>query len=186
MCLEYAAAEPFPASQICAKSRLNCDAWIRPRDVGLPAALRLVDMTHVNPSDDELREILSMYRVIAMVGASARHDRPSICVMKVLLAAGFDVIPVTPRESTILGRTTYPSLTDVPVPVDIVDVFRRADDTPPIADDAARIGAKVLWLQSGIVSEEAATRARAAGLSVIMDLCIGITTSRLGIKHAKA
>lgn len=186
MRLEYAAAEPFPASQTCAENRLNCDAPVRPRGNGLPTALRLVDMTHVNPNDDELREILSEYRTIAMVGASSSHDRPSIGVMKVLLAAGFEVIPVTPREPSILGRTTYPSLTDVPTRVDIVDVFRRADDTPPIADDAARIGAKVFWLQAGIVSEEAATRAGAAGLSVIMDLCIGKTVSRLGIKHAKA
>jgi predicted CoA-binding protein len=143
-------------------------------------------MTHVNPSDDELREILSTSRTIAMVGASSSHDRPSIGVMKVLLAAGFDVIPVTPHEPSVLGRTTYPSLTDVPQRVDIVDVFRRPEATPAVADEAVRIGAKVLWLQSGIVSEEAATRARAGGLTVIMDLCIGKTTSRLGIKHAKA
>jgi len=143
-------------------------------------------MTHVNPTDDELREILSAYRTIAMVGASSRHDRPSLGVMKVLLAAGFDVIPVTPRESSILGRTMHPSLTDFPTRVDIGDEFRRAEDTPPIADDAARIGATASWLQAGIVSEEAATRARAAGLSVIMDLCIGKTVSRLGIRHARA
>ncbi len=141
-------------------------------------------MTHVNPSDDELREILSTSRTIAMVGASSNRDRASFGVMKTLIAAGFQVIPVTPREPIILGRKTYPSLVDVPDRVDIVDVFRRAEDTPPIADEAVRIGAKVLWLQLGIVSEEAAARARAGGLTVIMDLCIGKTTSRLGIKHA--
>jgi predicted CoA-binding protein len=155
------------------------------RDSRLPLALRLVGMTHVNPTDDELREILSTSRTIAMVGASSSHDRPSLGVMKVLLAAGFEVIPVTPRETSILGRATYATLIDVPQRVDIVDVFRRADHTPAIADEAVRIGAKVLWLQLGIVNEEAATRARAGGLSVVMDLCIGKTVTRLGIKHAK-
>lgn len=106
--------------------------------------------------------------------------------MSILLAAGFQVIPVTPREPRILGRTTYPSLADVPERVDIVDVFRRAEETPAIADEAARIGARVLWLQLGIVNEDAAARARAAGLTVVMDLCIGQTTKRLGIKRSTA
>jgi predicted CoA-binding protein len=140
-------------------------------------------MTHVNPTDDELRTILSTSRTIAVVGASSSHDRASYGVMKTLMAAGFNVIPVTPREPRILGRTTYATLADIPEPVDIVDVFRRAEDTPAIADDAVKIGAKVLWLQLGITSEEAAARARAGGLTVVMDLCIGKTTSRLGIKR---
>src|SRR5689334_14323768 len=152
----------------------------------LPMALRLDGMTHVNPTDDQLRTILSTSRTIAVVGASSNHDRASNGVMKTLMAAGFRVIPVTPRETRILGRTTYPTLADIPEPVDIVDVFRRAEDAPAIADEAAKIGAKVLWLQLGIVSEEAAARARAHGLSVIMDLCIGQTTHRLGIKRAPA
>src|SRR5262249_60747290 len=92
-------------------------------------------------------------------------------------------IPVTPHESSILGRTAYPTLADIPERVDIVDVFRRADDTPTIADDAAKIGAKALWLQLGISSEEAAARAQAAGLVVVMDKCIGQTVQRLGIKR---
>jgi uncharacterized protein len=147
-------------------------------------ALRLDDMTHVNPTDDQLRTILSTSRTIAIVGASSSHDRASNGVMKTLMAAGFRVIPVTPRETRILGRTVYPTLADIPEPVDIVDVFRRAEDAPAIADEAVKIGAKVLWLQLGIVSEEAAARASAAGLTTIMDLCIGKTTSRLGIKHS--
>lgn len=142
-------------------------------------------MTHVNPTDDELRAILSSSRTIAIVGASSKRDRPSFDVMKILMAAGFTVIPVTPREERILGRTAYPTLGDVPEHVDIVDVFRRPEETPAIADDAARIGAKVLWLQLGISSDEAAARARAAGLGVVMNLCIGQTTKRLGIKRAK-
>jgi uncharacterized protein len=141
-------------------------------------------MGHVNPTDDQLRAILSTSRTVAIVGASQNHDRPSFGVMKTLMAAGFQIIPVTPREARILGRTTYPTLTDVPEPVDIVDVFRRAEDTPAIADEAARIGAKVLWLQLGISNEETAARAEAAGLTTIMDRCIGQTVTHLGIKRA--
>ena len=141
-------------------------------------------MPHTNPNDDQLREILSTNRTIAVVGASSKHDRPSYDVMKVLMAAGFHVIPVTPRETRILGQTAYPTLADIPEHVDIVDVFRRAEETPAIADEAARIGAKVLWLQLGIVNEDAAARAEAAGLTAIMNLCIGKTTLRLGIKRA--
>ena len=100
------------------------------------------------------------------------------------MAAGFHVIPVTPRETRILGQTAYPTLADIPEHVDIVDVFRRAEETPAITDEAARIGAKVLWLQLGIVNEDAAARAEAAGLTAIMNLCIGKTTLRLGIKRA--
>ena len=140
-------------------------------------------MAHSNPSDDDLKQLLADAATIAVVGASSKPDRPSYGVMKILMAAGFTVIPVTPREPRILGRTTYPTLADIPEPVDIVDVFRRAEDTPAIADDAVKIGAKALWLQLGITSEEAATRARAGGLAVVMDLCIGKTTLRLGIKR---
>jgi len=91
------------------------------------------------------------------------------------------VIPVNPSESDILGERSYPSLVDVPERIDIVDVFRRAEDTPGIADEAATIGAKVLWLQSGISSEEAAERATRGGLTVVMDSCIGVTHSLLRI-----
>jgi predicted CoA-binding protein len=140
-------------------------------------------MPHVNPADDELRAILSATRTIAVVGASSKLDRPSHEIMKILIDAGFRVIPVTPHEDAVLGRKAYPSLTDVPERIDIVNVFRRAEDTLEIADEAARIGAKVLWLQLGISNDETAARARAAGLSVIMDLCIGRTVKRLGIRR---
>jgi predicted CoA-binding protein len=140
-------------------------------------------MPHTNPDIDGLRAILAGSPTIAIVGASSKADRPSHGVMKTLINAGYDVIPVTPRESSVMGRTAYPSLSDVPVPVDIVDVFRRAEDTPPIADDAVKIGAKVLWLQLGISSDEAAARAAAGGLTVVMDECIGRTVFKLGL-HA--
>jgi predicted CoA-binding protein len=91
------------------------------------------------------------------------------------------VIPVNPKEPEILGERAYPSLLDVPEKIDIVDVFRRAEDTPAIADDAVKIGAKALWLQSGISNEEAARRGEAGGLQVVMDACIGATHSMLRI-----
>jgi len=139
-------------------------------------------MTHVNPTDDQLREILAATRTIAVVGASSKQDRPSHGVMKILLGADFQVIPVTPRETTVLGRTAYPSLADIHERVDIVDVFRRAEETPAIADEAVDIGAKVLWLQLGISNEDAAARAQHGGLTVVMDKCIGQTVQRLGVK----
>lgn len=142
-------------------------------------------MPFANPTDDELRTLLTSSRRIAVVGASARPDRPSLGIMKVLMAAGFDVVPVTPMEPTVLGRRTYASLTDVPGPVDIVDVFRRPGDTPPIAEDAVKIQAKAFWLQEGIANDEAAFIAASGGLTVVMDSCIGKTVHRLDIRVPK-
>jgi predicted CoA-binding protein len=141
-------------------------------------------MTHTNPSDEALRELLTSARTIAVVGASSKPDRPSYGIMQILLRAGFHVIPVSPRETEVLGQRAYPSLGEVPERVDIVDVFRRAEDTPAVADEAVRIGARALWLQLGIVSEEAAARASAGGLTVVLDRCIGQTVKRLTITRA--
>jgi len=138
-------------------------------------------MASTRPTDDELRDILTDARTIAVVGASNSHDRPSHGIMKILIDAGFRVIPVTPRETVVLGRPAYPSLAEVREQVDIVDVFRRAEDTPAIAEQAVKIGAKVLWLQLGIVNEHAAEIASAGGLRVVMDTCLGQTVQRLGI-----
>ena len=101
--------------------------------------------------------------------------------MQKLQRAGYRVIPVNPREKEVLGETAYPSLVDIHEPVDIVDVFRRSEDTPPIADEAVKIGAKALWLQSGISNDDAAARAKAGGLTVVMDACIGATHALLRI-----
>ena len=133
-----------------------------------------------------LRHILETSQNIAMVGASSNPSKPSQDIMKGLLAAGFTVIPVNPTETEVLGRPAYPSLEDIPDRVDIVNVFRRAEQTPEIADAAVKIGARVLWLQTGIVSEEAAQRARAGGLEVVMDECIGGTTARLRIRKTRS
>ena len=128
-----------------------------------------------------VRHILESARTIAMVGASSNPAKASYEIMKGLLAAGFRVIPVNPTEAAVLGQTAYASLEDIPEPVDIVDVFRRPEQTPELADAAVKIGAKVLWLQTGIVSEEAARRARDGGLSVVMDECLGGAVARLRI-----
>jgi predicted CoA-binding protein len=138
-------------------------------------------MAHQNPPDDELRRLLTDARTIAVVGASSRPDRPSHGIFGRLLAAGYRVIPVHPGESQVQGQKAYASLRDIPEPVDIVDVFRRPEHTPAIADEAVAIGAKLLWLQSGIWNDQAAARASAGGLAVVMDECIGVAHSRLRV-----
>jgi len=138
-------------------------------------------MPHTNPVDADLERLLSSATTIAIVGASSDPKKASHAIMQKLQGAGYNVIPVNPRETDILGERSYPSLTDVRERVDIVDVFRRAEDTPAIADEAVAIGARALWLQSGIVSEDAAARASGGGLLTVMDACIGATHSRLKI-----
>ncbi len=138
-------------------------------------------MSHRNPTEEELRALLTGAATIAVVGASADPEKASNGIMRKLLRAGYRVVPVNPGENEVLGERAYPSLLDVPDRIDIVDVFRRAEDTPAIADDAVTIGAKALWLQSGIVNEEAAARASAGGLMVVMDACIGVMHALLRI-----
>src|SRR6266705_2867229 len=117
-------------------------------------------MAYQNPSDQALKQLLSDATTIAMVGASSNPDKASHGIMQKLQRAGYRVIPVNPKETEILGERSYPSLVDVPERIDLVDVFRRAEDTPAIADEAVTSGAKALWLQTGIVNEEAAERAK--------------------------
>lgn len=139
-----------------------------------------------NPTDQDLRSLLTNATTIAIVGASGNPERPSYLIMQQLQQAGYRVIPVNPRESSILGEVVHPSLAAVPVKVDIVDVFRKPEDTPAIADEAVAIKAGALWLQSGIANDDAAAKARHGGLAVVMDACIGVTLSRLGIaKHVR-
>jgi predicted CoA-binding protein len=104
-------------------------------------------------------------------------------VLRRLQAAGYHVVPVNPNETEISGEKAYPSLAQVPVPVDIVDVFRRAEDTPAVAEQAVAIGAKALWLQSGITNEEAAALAKAGGLVVVMDECIAVQYALLRVQR---
>ena len=138
-------------------------------------------MAHANPPDSELTRLLTEATIIAMVGASSNPEKASYGIMRKLQKAGYRVIPVNPRETEILGERSYPSLIDVPERIDIVDVFRRSEDAPSIADEAVTIGARALWLQTGIVSEDAAARAQAGGLIVVMDKCIGATHSLLRV-----
>jgi predicted CoA-binding protein len=138
-------------------------------------------MSHVNPSLDRIRRLLADAKTIAIVGASSNPEKASHGIMQRLQRVGYTVIPVNPKETEVLGARAYASLADIPVPVDIVDVFRRSEDTPQIADEAVAIGAKALWLQSGIWSDEAAARAAAAGLLVVMDACLATEHALLGV-----
>ncbi len=120
----------------------------------------------------DIEKILTRYRTVAVVGASPKPDRPSHRVAEFLKNEGYRVIPVTPKGGQIVDETVYPDLTSIPEPVDVVDVFRRAEDVMPIAEEAIAIGAKALWMQEGIINEEAAEKARKAGLTVVMDHCM--------------
>lgn len=136
---------------------------------------------HTNPTDEELKTLLTKAHTIAVVGASSNPEKAAYGIMQRLQNVGYHVVPVNPRETEVLGEKSYPSLSDIPGNVDIVNVFRRAEDTPPIADEAAKIGAKTLWLQSGISNEETAARAKAGGLTVVMDACIATAHSLLRV-----
>jgi uncharacterized protein len=138
-------------------------------------------MAHENPSLDEMRRLLTEAKVIAVVGASSKPDRPSYGMVATLLEAGYRVYPVNPHETRVLGQRAYPSLEAVLERIDIVDVFRRPEFTLDVASEAVKIGAKALWLQLGIRNEEAAERAKAAGLVVVMDRCIGVMHAQLGV-----
>jgi predicted CoA-binding protein len=138
-------------------------------------------MRHRNPSESELATLLSTTRTIAVVGASSNPGKPSHGIFRQLQRAGYRVIPVNPNETEVLGERAYPSLEAVPGKVDLVNVFRRAEFTPDVADSAVAIGADALWLQLGIVNEDAARRAMDGGLKVVMDECIGVVHAELGI-----
>ncbi|MFM8998671.1 MAG: CoA-binding protein [Actinomycetota bacterium] len=132
-------------------------------------------------SDEAIRRILGATRTIAVVGLSSKPDRPSHDVAAYLQRAGYRIVPVNPRETEVLGEPAYATLRDIPadVPIDLVDVFRRAEETPEVARDAVAIGAKALWLQLGIANDEARAIAEEAGLAVIMDRCLKVDHRRL-------
>lgn len=120
----------------------------------------------------DIQKILSQYRTVAIVGASPNPERPSHRVADFLKKEGFRVIPVTPNADKVVGETAYPNLISIPFPVDVVDIFRRSEDVLPIVEEAIVIGTKAVWMQEGIVNEEAAAEARKAGLLVVMDHCM--------------
>jgi predicted CoA-binding protein len=131
-----------------------------------------------NPGSDGVTQILREAKTIAVVGLSSNPSRASHGVAEYLQSAGYRIIPVNPNETEVLGEEAYARLEDVPEAVDIVDVFRRAEEVPGVAESAIRIGAKVLWMQLGIENAEAAERARAGGLVVVEDSCLMVEHKR--------
>jgi predicted CoA-binding protein len=130
------------------------------------------------------RAILEAAATVAVVGMSANPNKSAFAIPAGLQAAGFRVLPVNPRSKGVLGEQSYARLEDIPDPVDVVDVFRPAEEAPDIARSAVAIGAKALWLQKGIVSAQARSIAEAAGLDYIEDMCMGVERARYGItKH---
>jgi uncharacterized protein len=136
-------------------------------------------MAFENPPREEIKKLLESARNIAVVGLSDNPERTSHMVSQAMQERGYRIIPVNPGKKEILGETCYKSLLDIPEKVDIVNVFRRAEEVVPFAEQAAQIGAKVFWLQLGIINEEAARIASEAGVTVIMDRCIKVEDSVL-------
>jgi predicted CoA-binding protein len=126
----------------------------------------------VTAAADPILEILNKYKVIAVVGLSSNPSRPSFGVTEYMQSAGYRIIPVNPNETEVLGEKSYARLEDVPDKVEIVNVFRRPENVPPVVESAIRVGAKVVWMQLGVENAAAAERARAAGLIVVEDACI--------------
>jgi hypothetical protein len=129
-------------------------------------------MTAIELTWEDVERILRPPKTIAVVGLSDKPDRESHEIASYLQQQGYRIIPVNPRIKETLGEKAYPSLRDVPERVDIVQIFRRSEDVPPVVDEAIAIGTPVVWMQSGIVNEEAAAKAVAAGLTVVMDACL--------------
>lgn len=129
--------------------------------------------------DQMMKDILLSAKTIASVGISSNPGKESFWIVKYLKDQGYRVIPVNPTADEILGEKAYPDLESVPETIDVVQVFRKPEDVPPVVDSAIKAGAKVVWMQEGIVNEEAAQKARQAGLRVVMDTCMRVTHRRL-------
>ena len=137
------------------------------------------ELPAANASPTEIAGLLNSARRIAVVGLSPRPDRPSYGVAQYLKAAGYRIIPVNPNATEVLGERAFASLDDFPGSVDIVEIFRKPEDVPPVVEAAIRKGAKAVWMQTGIVHNAAAATARAAGLTVVMDRCMMVEHRRL-------
>ncbi len=129
-------------------------------------------MTFTNPSDDELRSLLEQVKTIAVVGLSPKPGRPSYTVSKAMQGFGYRIIPVRPALASVLGEKAYASLAEVPDRIDLVNVFRAAEHIPAVVDECLALHLPAIWIQEGIVHEAAADKARAAGMTVVMDRCI--------------
>lgn len=132
-----------------------------------------------NPSDEKIKEILSQATTIAVVGLSTDPSRASYSVANYLKNKNYRIIPVNPKYPEVLGEKSFPKLSDIQEKVDVVDIFRRPEHVPPIVDQAIKIKAKVIWMQSGIINHQAAQKAKEAGLEVVMDRCMLVEHSRL-------
>ena len=128
--------------------------------------------TNDNPSPDEIKNILERSKRTAIVGLSPKEERDSNRVAKYLMEKGYEIVPVNPGQKEILGKECFKTLTDIPFKVDLVDLFLNPERVPPVVDQAIEIGASVLWMQIGVIHNEAAQKARAAGLTVVMDRCM--------------
>jgi hypothetical protein len=153
--------------------------------VSLPVDFASVDnaaqpIVTVDKGDDaQMRRILERARTIAVVGLSSRPERPAHSVPAYMQRNGYRIIPVNPTLEQALGEVVYPDLLSVPGPVDVVQIFRRSEEVPPVVEQAIQIGAKAVWMQEGIINDEAADRARRAGLDVVMDACMRVVHQRL-------
>jgi uncharacterized protein len=136
-------------------------------------------MAFQNPPDATIKALLSRSQTVAVVGCSPDPTRDSHHIAQLLRARGHRVIPVNPGHQTLLGETCYASLRDIPEPVDMVDIFRRSEHVAPIVDDAIEVGAKIVWMQLGVIDERSAEKAQQAGLTVVMDRCPAIEYRRL-------
>ena len=131
------------------------------------------------PTPDKIRAILQNHRVVAVVGLSPKPERPSFKVARYLQEHGYRIIPVNPGQKVILGEKCYPRLSDIPFPVEVVDIFRNVEAIPAIVDEAIATGARVVWMQQGLAEPAAARKAREAGLEVVMDRCMKIDHAQL-------
>jgi predicted CoA-binding protein len=131
--------------------------------------------------DEEIKDVLRRCKIVAVVGISPKEDRPSYAVASYLKSKGYRIIPVRPDGDKIFGEKVYHSLTEIPtgIEIDVVDIFRKSEDVPPVVEDAIHRGAKVVWMQEGVISQEACAKAEKAGLKVIMDLCMKKEHQRL-------
>ena len=129
--------------------------------------------------DQMMKDILLSAKTIASVGLSSNQQKESYWIVSYLKDQGYRIIPVNPTADEILGEKAYPDLESIPEKIDVVQVFRKPEDVPPVVDSAIKIGAKAVWMQEGIVNEEAAQKARQAGLQVVMDACMRVTHRRL-------
>ncbi len=136
-------------------------------------------MTEAAAGPEEIRQILRDYKVVAMVGLSPKPERPSYQVAQYLKEHGYRIVPVNPGQKEILGETCYRTLTDIPFPVEVVDIFRNVEAIPGIVDEAIAVGAKVVWMQLGLAEPVSAQKAREAGLQVVMDRCMKMEHARV-------